>query len=464
MRAGVHDSTSPTSPRRGSLDIAIVAAAFLAISAWSASTQRVERLYADGQVYQWMAVQFFQSHLPITGGAPWVYRVATPWLAAKLRPLVARTLPRLDSSIENASGMAGVTPFFVINIVASAAATLLLLLYLRRFVGSVGVRVLLVIVWIATWHAPVRFVYFYPANVDALFMVFLLAGLLIIEAWHGRSPVATAFLLVPVVFVGMLVRESMVLIPIAFGVAQIDGAARDRRAARLMASVVPIVAAVLAWLFVRSIVMPLPGHPWSDFANIVRNKPIFTWVLAWFFTFGPPAIALLAAGRLEVWAFLRTRPEIGVLVAACGVLGYFGGNGSDTERLLAWGAPAMYVLVGEAIAARRSVLARMPLLMSLLIVVEIASSRVLWPIPVGIDRAKTFASLEPGWSALRAIADKFLVIDSYYSNLWSFYGSRPVHAATLAFDLALVAGVATWIERAARAPSPADLRSDARIS
>jgi hypothetical protein len=364
-----------------------------------------------------------------------------------MRPAVARTLPRLDSKVENASGMAGVTPFFVINIAASAAATLLLLLYLRRFVASAGVRILLVVAWAATWVEPVRFVYFYPANVDALFMVFVIAGLLIIEARRSRSPVTTALLLAPVVFVGTLVRESMVLIPIAFGVAQIDAATRDRRAERLVASTLPIAASVLAWLFVRSIVVPLPGHPWADVGHI-RDKPIFTWVLAWFFTFGPPAIALVAAGRTEVWAFLRTRPEIGALVAACGVLGFFAGTGSDTERLVAWAAPAMYVLVGRAILARRSVLARMPLLIAVLTVVEIASSRVLWAIPVGVDRAKTFASLEPSWAALPAIADKFLVIHNYYSNLWSFFGSRPVHAATLAFDVALAVGVTLWIDRA----------------
>jgi hypothetical protein len=90
----------------------------------------------------------------------------------------------------------------------------------------------------------------------------------------------------------------------------------------------------------------------------------------------------------------------------------------------------------------------MPLLIAVLTVVEIASSRVLWAIPVGVDRAKTFASLEPSWAALPAIADKFLVIHNYYSNLWSFFGSRPVHAATLAFDVALAVGVTLWIDRA----------------
>ena len=426
-----------------------MATAFVAISVSSGLTQRIERLYADAQIYQTVAVQFFESKIPITAQVPWAYRVATPWLAAMLRPAVTRTLPDLDSEVEGASGMLGVTPFLLINIVASAAATLLLLLYLRRFVDSSTVRVLLVIAWVATWHAPVRWVYFYPANVDALFMVFLIAGLLIIEVWRRRSPMAAAFLLAPVVFVGTLVREAMVLVPIAFGIAQMDAARRGRRTERLVAPAVPIIAMVLAWLFVRSIVTPAPGHQqWAEVAAILRNKPIWTWVLGWFFTFGPPVIALIAAGRMEVWAFLRTRPEIGGHVAACGVLGYIAGTGSDTERLLAWAAPAMYVLAGQAIAARRFVLARMPLLLALLIVVEIASSRVLWAIPVGIDRATRFASLEPSWSALLAIADKFLVIHNYYSNLWSFYGSRPVHAATLAFDLALTVGVIVWINRA----------------
>src|SRR5439155_12925765 len=112
-REGRHAMTSVTraQPARhgAAVELVIVAAAFVSISVSSALTQRMERLYADGQHYQWMAVQFFESHLPITAGAPWVYRVATPWLAARLRPAVARTLPRLISIVEYTSGMAGDT-------------------------------------------------------------------------------------------------------------------------------------------------------------------------------------------------------------------------------------------------------------------------------------------------------------------------------------------------------------------
>jgi hypothetical protein len=447
--------------RRGAaVELVAIAAAFTIVSVSAALTQRIERLYADAQIYQQMAAQFFAAQGPITAQAPYVYRVATPWLAAQLRPAVTSALPDLDSKVSDASGMDGVTPFLLINIVASAAGTVLLWLYLRRFIDSAVIRVSLVVAWVAAWHAPVRWAYFYPAGVDALFMVFLIAGLLIIEAWRDRPPLAAALVLAPVVFAGTLARESMVLAPIVFGIAQLDAARRDRRAERLVAAAVPVAAFALAWLFVRSLVTPTPGHQqWAEVEAILRNKPIWTWVLGWFFAFGPPVIALIVAGRTEVWAFLRTRPEIGGLVAACGVLGYIAGTGSDTERLLAWGSAGVYVLAGQAIAARQAVLARMPLLMALLIVVQIVSSRLLWPIPVGVDQVTPWANLEPSWSSLMAIADKFLIINNHYSNLWSFYGSRPVHAATLAFDIAMTIGVVLWINRAWRRQSSTDSRA-----
>lgn len=441
---------------RSSFEVVIVAVAFAAISISAAITQPTERLYADAQIYQSVAVQFYESRVPIRAQVPGGTRVVTPWLAAKLRPVVSRAMPRLDTRVENDSGMLGVTPFLLINIAASAVATLLLLFYLRRFIDSAVVRVVLVIAWAAMWHSPVRWAYFYPANIDALSMTSLIGGLLIIEAWRDRSPIVAALLLAPVVFVGTLIKETMVLVPIAFGIAQVVAATRDRRVDRLVASTVPVIGFALALLFVRSIVVPAPGHQkWIELDYILRNKPFWTWVLAWFFTFGPPVIALIVANRRETWVFLRARPDIAGNLAACAVLGYIAGTGSDTERLLALAAPAVYVLAGHALAARRSVVARTPLLLALLLVVQIASSRILWPIPVGVDSPTRVSDIEAGWSAIPAIADKFLVIDNYYSNLWSFFGSRPVHAATLAFDLALTLVIVRLINRGGRVrPEP----------
>lgn len=411
----------------------------------------MERVFADAQIYHKVAIQFYESRVPIHAQVPGGSRIATPWLAAKLRPVVSRTMPVLDDQVEEASGLLGVTPFLLINIVASGAATFLLLFYLRRFIDNVGVRVGLVIAWAAMWHSPVRWVYFYPANIDALSMTALFGGLLIIEAWRDRSPLVAALVLAPVVFVGTLAKETMVLVPITFGIAQVMAAARDRRVDRLVAATVPAIAFGLALLFVRSILVPDAGHQkWIEIDYILANKPPWVWILAWFFTFGPPVIALIAAGWHDAWGFLRARLDLAGYLAAVAVLGYIAGTGSDSERLLAMAAPVVLVLAGLAIERRWFLLARMPLLLMVLMVVQIASSRVLWPIPVGVDSPTRVSELAAGWSALYVLADKFLVIDNYYSNLWSFFGSRPVHAATLAFDLALTLFIVRSINRARR--------------
>jgi hypothetical protein len=467
QQAAGRDSASAAF-RRGSLDIVIVAAAFFAISAWSASTQRMERLYADGQKYQWMSEQIAESLFPVTAPGPFVYRIATPWAASVLRPAVVRVLPRLAARIDGRVGMIGVAPFYVLNIAAAAVAAMLLVLYLRSFVPDAIVRAALATAWIATWLAPARFVHFYPVNVDAAFFVVLLAALLVVEHTRDWEPLRSALLLAPVVFVGTLVRESMLLGALAFVVARVSSA-RGPSGRRILASAVPPAAWALAIAWVRRLVVASPPYDgWGEATQMIHEKPVFTWLLAWFFTFGPPAVALVCAAWREAAALVRRRPEIGVHVVVCGILAFIGGT--DTERILSWAAPAVYVVVGVAIAARRGVLARMPALIALLVVVQLASSRLFWPIPVGIDRAEAFATLQPGWAAVAALADKFLVIHNYYSNLWSFFGSRPIHAATLAFDVALVAGVAFRIEQVRRrahvftAPLTALPHADARTS
>jgi len=410
--------------------------------------QQIERVYADAQIYHSVASQFFESRVPIHAQIPGGSRIATPWLAAQLRPAVSRALPVLDQRVEDESGLLGITPFLLINVAASGAATILLLLYLRRFIDSPLLRVTLVIAWAMMWHSPVRWVYFNPANIDALSMVSLLAGLLIIEAWRDRSPLVASLLLAPIVFVGVLIKETIVLVPITFGIAQVMAVARDRRLDRLVAVAIPVVAAALAVLFIRSILAPAPGHQkWIEWDYILANKPFWTWVLGWFFTFGPPVIALIVAGWRDVWGVLWRRPDLAGYLAACAVLGYFAGTGSDTERLLALATPIVYVLAGRAIAPRQAALARMPMVVGLLLLVQAASSRILWPIPVGVDTPTRVSDIGLNWSALAALADKFLIIDNYYSNLWSYFGSRPVHAATLAFDLALTLVIVRWVQR-----------------
>ncbi len=83
----------------------------------------------------------------------------------------------------------------------------------------------------------------------------------------------------------------------------------------------------------------------------------------------------------------------------------------DTERILGWAAPVVFLLVAVAVGQQMAILRRRPILTTMLIVVQLASARVFWPIPVGVDDAQTFASLGLEWSSAMAILDKALVMD-----------------------------------------------------
>ena len=45
------------------------------------------------------------------------------------------------------------------------------------------------------------------------------------------------------------------------------------------------------------------------------------------------------------------------------------------------------------------------------------------------------------------VLNRVVVMDDCYSNLWSFFGSRPWRALLLAYDVIFVAGIVVWMRR-----------------
>jgi hypothetical protein len=153
-----------------------------------------------GEKYVNMARQFRAGSHVVAERPPWVYRIGTPWLA----------------SFASEAAIDAARPFLYINIASAFGAAVLLLLWLTRFVQTSAMRLLLVTLFLMSWVGPARFVYFTPAYVDPLFFVFLMIGLLIVDGTRLRPPMASALWLAPVVFVGTLCRESMVVVGLAF--------------------------------------------------------------------------------------------------------------------------------------------------------------------------------------------------------------------------------------------------------
>lgn len=116
--------------------------------------------------------------------SPWVYRLTPRWL---------------DWFIEDKTGMARATPFYPVNIAAEFLALILFVVYLRHFMQTPGIRLLVLTMWMAEWWSPARWLYFCSVNVEPVFIAFVLAALLLIQAAGDRlSPVSFFLFSLPV--------------------------------------------------------------------------------------------------------------------------------------------------------------------------------------------------------------------------------------------------------------------------
>ena len=166
-----------------------------------------------------MAAQYTRGETVVSVSAPFVYRVATPWLAARADQFASPALPRwLDDAIVGLTGVYGAPGFYAVNILGSFAALMLLVSYLRLFVSSATTRLLLVTFWMIQWHTPVRYTYFAPVNVEPLFLVCMLLALLVIERLPALSAGRGALVVSVIVFAGTFVRESMLLMAVVFAI------------------------------------------------------------------------------------------------------------------------------------------------------------------------------------------------------------------------------------------------------
>jgi hypothetical protein len=113
----------------------------------------------EAAYYYKMAEDFSQGHRP-AGPGPWISRIGTSFAAS--------LLPGRDM-MQN---------FLTVNIVANALTTLLFLAWLRIYVGSWKVRVLLMLLFLLPFNSLARRVFYCPAMIDHWEKVFLLAGLI----------------------------------------------------------------------------------------------------------------------------------------------------------------------------------------------------------------------------------------------------------------------------------------------
>ena len=171
-------------------------------------------------------------------------------------------------------------------------------------------------------------------------------------------------------------------------------------------------------------------------------------------------VAVICADGKGALQFLKHRPHLAFYLSACGLLGFFGGT--DTERVLFWALPVVYVLAARAAEQRWTIL-KSGLLLTVLGLAQGVSERVLWSIPDVLTSPTAFrdaGSLRP---SVFAALNRTIVMDDYYWNLWSFFGSRRWHALLLAYDVLFVVAIVAWTRRRAESGVTATLRAASHL-
>jgi hypothetical protein len=347
----------------------------------------------DGRFYYSVAAQIAQGKTPHEA-SPFIYRVGTPTLAALLSPH---------------NVMRG---FLIANIIAAGVLAVLMIIWLRLFIESWMVRLLLLALYLIEWHAPARFVYFYPDTADPWAMVFCLSGLICIQKIRTKFSAGLLALLCLICFVGLSFREFVGLVGVAAvftpNVLSFKEGFRLRKPSLLM--LLPLVCVFLGIAVAHSLVVSSGGWLGYSFLRTAGHywyyQPLVMYLHGWLIAYGP-IFFLLIYGWPEVRRFLWEHQY--QLVYLAGVTGLSWIGGDDVERYVFWAMPVVYVLCGKVIEEKSAVL-RSAFLITFLACTQAISERMFWRIP------DEWGGDSPSWVLLTPIKHVS------YLNLYTHFG------------------------------------------
>ena len=416
---------------------AIVAAAFVAISLYTAHIQKIVLIrFGDGDEYQF-AAEHIAAGQTIRAELPYAHRIALPWLVAKTFP----------TQVE--------LGFKVYNTAAAAASVALLFFWLKSFGVHPGIAALTTILFTATWIGPTRFNYYFPINVDPPYIALAMGALMLIRSLRRGFSWARMAALSAVCFIGSLVRQEAMLFPaLAFLFANVRFAPAEdgEKSVPWLALVWPLAFVLLGFFAVRQIhIEPRRVIAHENIATFLRNKPLFTLPLSFFLTF-VPVIAVVAYDWRLVRDMIAKHAYLFVFMGCVFVTSYIGGH--ENERYLVWGAPVMYLLIALALERHAAALLRNAVVFVALVIAQIVSAHILTPIPdpslaVGDWKYLTTAG-EKAWGAL----NRLFVIDDFAWNIWSYFGSPQFHMLLLGMYVAFSACLMTYLWWAERSGTP----------
>jgi hypothetical protein len=365
------------------------------------------------------------------GPTLWVHRLGTPMLVAALG---------FDDIING---------FQVVNCAAGLISTVLLLLFLRRYLQTPWLRLALVGVYATHWLQVVRFTFFYPVLVDPWTQVACLAGLNCIAWYEERQSASAAAAVAVVSMVGVLFRELVLLIPIAFLFARnprlrhlrgwpymrIENFPRMEQWAPIVLACASVAA--VAWFAIES------DPEFSSIEHLLTyaiGLNAIVYLLGWLIAFGPVFFIVLFDWRTVVDFFTRHQAflvyTLGVAAAA------WAGSGDAERHSINSASPIVYLLLGLTIERHRAWF-RSPAFVTFLLVAQFLVHRVflLTPQPYADGHYPT---------NVPSILLTPIGNDVTYLHLFSYYIPRPMVAVQFIQFVGLGGVVLFWLSRRAQ--------------
>lgn len=379
----------------------------------------------DGVDYAAMAEQLGRGEAPRTA-APFVYRIGAPALADWLAPGDALTGFRWLNG-----GLALLLPC-------------LLFAWLRRVGLRPGTALLLSALFATQWHAPLRLTPFYPVHVDPLLWAFWLLALLGLEGSRGARESRRLLGWSVFALVAVPVREVLLLPVLAQSVQGLTlpqpGESAGAWLRRLGAEfrwrrLLPLALGLAVFLLIQLWAQPVGSYGFLKTAVLwLWLKSVPHYLHGFCQALGPGVLVLLGLGWRTARLGLARRPELLVWLAGVLALGWLGG--SDTERLLYWGAPLFLWLAGLAFEEFRGGLRRRPAAaaawLGFLGLGQLLSQRLFWLIPDSPGSERLV------WPLLTPLSST-----GRYLDLWSQHAVPEVAVLSLAQYLVWIA-VGWW--------------------
>lgn len=409
------------------MELLIVLAIFAITNGLSAVRQK-QNTFNGGLAweapYYTMAQQIAQRQ-PVAAEGPYVYRLGTPWLAARFSP---QDLFR---------------GFRWVNFLGNLLTTILLVFWLRRYLQQAWVRIAMITLFLIQWDAPPRLLYHSPVHVDAWLYVFLVGGLLAIERYRHDPKTIRLITLAALSFTGVLFREVAMLVPLALLAIgnplqwrPPGGAPRFCIQFPPWPLTIPLTGGLLAFVLCHLVAQKTDGYSFlQTILWFLYEKTFIRYTHGWLLAFGPILFLLLYHWQPTL-QFLREHQHLALYLLAGAGLGYIGGT--DTERLLYWTMPVIYVLVGRVLEDHRGTL-RSPWLVVLLIIGQVLTSRILFTTPDYPNEAShSFPILQQFGN------------DVPYLDLFSWHGFRTKEALSYLQFVLFGAVILWWMHRNCR--------------